>query len=155
MTDQSAFRLNRRRFIAGSGGGLLIAALPGIARADEAALLQARLGLFGKRSIQDGRVTVKLPPIAENGNSVPLSVKVDSPMTANDHVTRIAVLSPRNPLPDVAQFHLGPRAGKAEVATRIRLSGTQSIQAIAEMSDGSLWSGSMETVVTLAACVIL
>ena len=155
MTRQSALQLNRRAFIAGSGGGVLISALPGLARADEAALIQARLELFGRRAIQEGRVTVKLPPIAENGHSVPLTVSVDSPMTADDYVKRIAVLSPRNPLANVAQFHLGPRSGKAEVATRIRLSGTQSIQAIAELSDGSLWSGSMETLVTLAACVVL
>ena len=76
-------------------------------------------------------------------------------MTADDHVRQIAIFSPRNPIANVARFQLGPRAGRAAVATRIRLGGTQAVQAVAEMSDGSLWSGSAQTVVTLAACVVL
>lgn len=147
--------LNRRRFLTASGGAVLISSMPIAAFADQADMLRARSELFGDRLIQDGRVTVKLPPIAENGHSVPLSVSVDSPMTSTDYVKRVAIFSPRNPLPNVAQFYFTPRSGKAQVSTRIRMSGTQAIQAVAEMSDGSLWSGSMETVVTLAACVVL
>lgn len=155
MSTNELLSLSRRSFIAGTGSAVLISATPGLARAAEADLLRARAQLFGDRPIKEGRVTVTLPPIAENGHSVPLSVSVDSPMTDADYVKRIAILSPRNPLPNIAQFHFTPLSGKAEVATRIRMSGTQAIQAVAEMSDGSLWSGSMETVVTLAACVVL
>lgn len=155
MKMDNSITLNRRSLLLGASGAVSIAAFPLQAIADQADLEQARRELFGDRPIREGRVTVKLPPIAENGYSVPLSVTVDSPMTADDYVERVAILSPRNPLPNIAQFHFTPRSGKAFVSTRIRMSGTQSIQAIAEMNDGSLWSGSMQTVVTLAACVVL
>ena len=155
MRDKPLFSATRRQILTAGGGAVLISSLPLSALADEADLLRARTDLFGDRAIQEGRVTVKLPPIAENGHSVPLNVSVDSPMTEDDYVKQIAILSPRNPLPLIGQFHLTPLSGKAEVSTRIRMSGTQAIQAVAEMSDGSLWSGSMETVVTLAACVVL
>ena len=155
MRKQPFFNATRRQILTGGGGAVLISAFPVSAFAAEADLLKARTDLFGDRSIQEGRVTVKLPPIAENGHSVPLTVNVESPMTDDDYVKQIAIFSPRNPLPLIGQFHLTPLTGKAEVSTRIRMSGTQAIQAVAEMSDGSLWSGSMETVVTLAACVVL
>ena len=147
--------IDRRQLIAGTGGLIAIAAspLPGWAAPED--LLNARRDLFGDRPVREGRVSVTLPPIAENGFSVPLTVNVESPMNADNYVKQIAILSPRNPLPVIGQFHLGPRSGRAIVSTRIRMSGTQAIQAVAEMSDGSLWSGSMETVVTLAACVVL
>ena len=155
MRDKPLCNATRRQILTAGGGAVLISALPVKAIAAEADLLRARADLFGDRPIQEGRVTVKLPPIAENGHSVPLTVSVDSPMTEDDYVKQIAILSPRNPLPLIGQFHLSPLSGKAEVSSRIRMSGTQAIQAVAEMSDGSLWSGSMETVVTLAACVVL
>jgi sulfur-oxidizing protein SoxY len=155
MTTKLNMGLSRRGFIAGSGGAIFISSLPMQANASEADLIAARTKLFGNRPITEGRVTVQLPPIAENGHSVPLQVSVDSPMTEADYVKQVAILSPRNPLPLIGQFHLTPLSGRAVVSTRIRMSGTQAIQAVAEMSDGSLWSGSMETVVTLAACVVL
>ncbi|MEL6415311.1 MAG: thiosulfate oxidation carrier protein SoxY [Pseudomonadota bacterium] len=155
MTDKPLLHATRRHFLTAGGGAVLISTLPLSAFAAEADLLKARTDLFGDRPIQEGRVTVKLPPIAENGHSVPLTVSVESPMTQDDYVKQIAILSPRNPLPLIGQFHLTPLSGKAVVSSRIRMSGTQAIQAVAEMSDGSLWSGSMETVVTLAACVVL
>lgn len=155
MRNRLLPEFNRRRFLAASGGSVLVSAFPLQSFADQEDLTQARTDLFGDRQITEGRVTVKLPPIAENGHSVPLKVSVDSPMTAEDHVNQIAIFSPRNPLPLIAQFHLTPLSGKAVVSSRIRMSGTQAIQAVAEMSDGTLWSGSMETVVTLAACVVL
>jgi sulfur-oxidizing protein SoxY len=155
MTTRNEFDLTRRGFMAGSTGAVLISALPLVSHASETDLIAARTKLFGNRSITEGRVSVKLPPIAENGHSVPLEVTVDSPMTESDYVKRVAILSPRNPLPQIAEFHMTPLSGRAFVSTRIRMSGTQAIQAVAVMSDGSLWSGSMETVVTLAACVVL
>ncbi len=110
--------------------------------------------LFGGRKIREGRVKVELPPISENGYSVPLSVAVESPMTDTDHVVRIAVFAEENPLPDVARFEFGPNAGVAHVRTRIRLGDSQRIRAVAEMNDGSLWTGYAFTIVTLAACVL-
>lgn len=100
-----------------------------------------------------GRVRLEMPALVENGNAVPVTVSVESPMTATDHVTTIALFNERNPLPDVARFQLGPRAGAAWVSTRIRLGDTQSVVAIARMSDGSLWSASAEVIVTLPACI--
>jgi len=107
----------------------------------------------GEREIREGRVTLDIPPLVENGNTVPLSVTVDSPMTETDFVRSIAVFNERNPQPNVITVQIGPRAGRAQVATRIRLATSQRLVAVAEMSDGSLWSGSAEVIVTLAACV--
>jgi len=100
-----------------------------------------------------GRVALKIPELAENGNAVGMMVEVQSPMTAADHVKTIHILSEKNPLVDVVRFHLGPRAGRARVATNIRLATTQRVVALAEMSDGSLWQGDASVIVTLAACV--
>jgi sulfur-oxidizing protein SoxY len=102
---------------------------------------------------REGRLKLELPVLADNGNSVPMKVSVESPMTAADHVKTIRLLSERNPEREMAVFHLGPRAGVAEISSRVRLAGSQRVTAIAEMSDGSLWSDSAEVVVTLSACV--
>lgn len=155
MRNDRHISLNRRHLLTAGAGAVFVAATPLRSGAAQADLEQARRDLFGTRPVTEGRVLLQLPPIAENGYSVPLKVEVDSPMSETDHVKRVVILSPRNPLPLIAQYHLTPRSGRAHVDARIRLSGTQAIQAIAEMSDGSLWSGSQETVVTLAACVIL
>lgn len=102
---------------------------------------------------EEGRIRLDIPPLVENGNSVPLTIRVASPMTAADHVTLIAVFNERNPQPFIARFHLGPWSGRAEVSTRIRLGDSQRIVALARMSDGSVWSGAADLVVTLPACV--
>ncbi|MEM5516206.1 SoxY-related AACIE arm protein [Henriciella sp. AS95] len=154
QTDKFNFSLSRRRMLALGSAGLVCAAFPLSSVAEAADADKAIKDLFGDGELQEGRVTVDLPPIAENGNSVAIKVTVDSPMTETDYVKRIAILSPRNPIAEVAEFQLGPRAGKAEVATRIRMAGTQTIRAVAEMSDGTLWIGKASTVVTLAACII-
>ena len=107
----------------------------------------------GGSEIRAGRVTLDLPPLVENGNTVPITVTVDSPMSASDHVRRIGVFHEKNPQPDVVTLHLGPRAGRAQVSTRIRLADSQRITAIAEMSDGTFWSASADAIVTLAACL--
>jgi sulfur-oxidizing protein SoxY len=132
-----------------------LAALPPQARANPVSelYLAARSDLARGRPIREGRVTLDVPRLAESGNSVPLKVVVASPMTAADHVTRIHILSEQNPIARIATFRLGPRAGRAEVATNIRLATTQNIHAIAEMSDGSLWEAASEVVVLLAACL--
>jgi sulfur-oxidizing protein SoxY len=107
----------------------------------------------GPARITRGRVKLELPPLVENGNVVPLAVGVESPMTDADHVRAIHVFTERNPQPDVLSVRLGPRAGRARVATRIRLAHTQTVVAIGELSDGSWWSDSADVVVTLAACL--
>lgn len=103
--------------------------------------------------LQAGRVTVDTPLLADNGHSVPVRFIVESPMTASDHVKTITVLSDRNPRPLVATYHLGPRAGRAQVTTRVRLNGSQRLWAIAQLSDGSFWSGHADVVVTESACL--
>jgi len=107
----------------------------------------------GGAPVRPGRVTVDTPRLADNGHSVPLSVSVESPMTATDYVRSVTLLSERNPRPIMATFHLGPQAGRAEVATRVRLNGTQRVLAVAQFSDGSYWSGSAEVEVTESACL--
>ncbi|MCA1775354.1 MAG: SoxY-related AACIE arm protein [Loktanella sp.] len=115
--------------------------------------MQAALDDFtGGAPVTPGRVTLKIPLLVENGNSVPLSVSVDSPMTAEDHVEQIAIFNEINPLPDTARFHLGPRSGLAAVETRIRLNGSQTVHAVARMTDGSFWSATTDVIVTAPAC---
>lgn len=122
-------------------------------QASVAARLEAIRRVVGTAPINKGKVTVDLPALVDNGNGVALAVRVDSAMTGTDYVKTIHVFTEKNPLPDVASFHLGPRAGRASVATRIRLADTQTVTAICELSDGSFWSGSADAVVTLAACL--
>jgi sulfur-oxidizing protein SoxY len=98
-------------------------------------------------------VKLEMPVLADNGNSVPMKVSVESPMTPQDHVKTIRLISERNPEREMAVFHLGPRAGAAEINSRVRLAGSQRVTALAEMSDGSVWSGFADVVVTLSACV--
>jgi len=104
------------------------------------------------RDVRPGRVKLELPPVAENGNSVAMTVKVDSPMTAADHVRAVRLISETNPVRDMATFYLGPQSGRAEVSSRIRLNGSQRVVAIAELSDGSFWSDAVRIEVREAAC---
>lgn len=103
-------------------------------------------------SVLPGRVTLDLPKLADSGFSVPMTVSVESPMTAHDHVKTILVVAERNPQRDVCWFYLGPRAGKAEVSSRIRLNGTQRVVAVAHLSDGTFWSDARDIEVREAAC---
>ena len=103
--------------------------------------------------VRAGRVTLDVAPLVENGNAVPITVSVQSPMNAADHVKAIAIFNERNPQRDVAVFRLGPRAGRATVSTRIRLATSQQLVAVAQMSDGSCWTHTVDVIVTLAACV--
>jgi sulfur-oxidizing protein SoxY len=123
------------------------------ARATTFEMQSAITNYAGGATVRTGRVVFDLPPLVENGNGVPVSVKVDSPMTAADHVTGIAIFNERNPQRDVVRFVLGPRSGKALVATRIRLATSQQLVAVARMNDGSYWSHAVDVLVTLAACL--
>ena len=126
---------------------------PNQAALRKAAYEDALRKVVGDAQVRRGRVKLQLPPLIDNGNSVPLSVAVESPMTDADHVKAIHVLTEKNPLPDVVSVRLSPRAGRASLATRVRLADTQTVTAIAQMSDGSFWSDSAEVVVTLSACL--
>ncbi len=116
-------------------------------------LATAVRGFTGGATPRTGRVTLEIAQLVDNGNTVPLAVSVDSPMTVADHVTAIAIFNERNPQREVAQFTLGPRAGKAQVATRIRLATSQKLVAVARLSDGSFWQHQVDVIVTLAACI--
>ena len=150
--------MNRREFLRATGGaaaGFGIASLIAVepARATPAAMQEAIRKVVGSARVTPGRVKLDLPPLVENGNTVPLTVSVESAMSQADHVKAIHVFNEKNPQPDVVNFHLGPRAGRASVSTRIRLADTQTVVAIAELSDGSFWSARASVVVTLAACL--
>ncbi|MDZ4374137.1 MAG: SoxY-related AACIE arm protein [Phenylobacterium sp.] len=145
-------RIDRRTALALAAGGTAVMILPGAAQAREP-LAAAMRSFASDAPIQSGRVRLQVPPLVENGNAVGVTVWVESPMTAADHVRRIALLNDKNPQPEVAVFHLGPRAGRAQVSTRIRLATTQTVAAIAELSDGSFWSAQADVIVTLAACI--
>jgi sulfur-oxidizing protein SoxY len=146
---------SRREFllvaVAGGALGALVQLRP--AQATPPSMQDAIGRVVGGRPVTPGRVRLEVPPLVENGNAVPLAISVESPMTPTEHVRAIHVFTEKNPLPDVASFHLGPRSGRAHVATRIRLVDTQTIVAISELSDGTFWSAKADVVVTLAACL--
>jgi sulfur-oxidizing protein SoxY len=148
----SMMRITRREVLLAGGLTALGASLP----APAAALGQmdnAIRNAFGEATIRKGRVMLELPPLVENGNTVPMTVAVDSPMSRDNYVKAIHVFNDKNPQANVVSVQLGPRAGKAAITTRIRLAGTQNLTAIAEMSDGTFWSDTQEVIVTLAACL--
>lgn len=151
---EPAVQVTRRQFL---GAAILGTALPlTLRRAAEASpetAAAAMKAILGDAPLREGKVRLDIPPIAENGNSVPLTVSVDSPMTAADHVRSIHIFAEENPLPNVAHFYLGPRAGKAQVSTRIRLFKSQTILAVAALRDGTFWSAKADIVITLAACI--
>lgn len=144
--------IGRRALLAAGATGLLVLALPRplLARPGLEAAIR---GFTGGAEVQAGRVRLDIPPLVENGNAVGVTVDVQSPMSPDDHVRRIALFNEKNPQADIAIFHLGPRAGRARIATRIRLATSQTVVAVAEMSDGSFWSSQANVVVTLAACI--
>jgi sulfur-oxidizing protein SoxY len=109
--------------------------------------------VVGEAPVRKGKVTIDVPALVENGNTVALAVEVESPMTAQDYVKAIHVFNEKNPQPNVISAHFGPRAGRAKISPRFRLADTQTVVAVAEMSDGSFWSASVDVIVTLAACL--
>jgi sulfur-oxidizing protein SoxY len=146
--------ISRRTLLRQLGAaGLLLALWPAASGATPEAVQQAIRQRIGAREPQPGGMTLTLPKIAETGNSVPLTVTVDSPMTRADHVLRLHVFVPGNPEPVASTYHLGVRAGRAQISTQIRLARTQTVLALAEMSDGSVRSDAASLVVTLGACI--
>lgn len=155
-------RPSRRRALlataaAATGTALLLRARPAAASAaaaaDPPALRAAMARFLGGATPRDGRITIELPEMVENGNAVPVTLSVDSPMTERDRVVAMALFASRNPAPEVAEFQLGPRTGRARVATRIRLATSQQVVALARLADGTVWTQRVDVLVTLAACV--
>jgi sulfur-oxidizing protein SoxY len=147
----------RRRFLGLAGSTAAIGAFPMLISVREVEatpemMTTAIRALTGGATVQTGKVKLDIPPLVENGNSVPMTVTVTSPMTSTDYVKSIHVFNEKNPQPNLGNFYLKPSAGHAQVATRVRLADSQKIVAIAKLSDGSLWSVTAEVVVTLAAC---
>jgi sulfur-oxidizing protein SoxY len=148
----------RRQILLKTAGVLAGTALSSLAGAQSAsatpAMMRAAIrSVVGEAPLRKGKVKLDLPPLIENGNAVPMTVSVESPMTEADHVKAIHVFNEKNPQPHVVSVQLGPRAGKAVISTRIRLADSQIVIAIAELSDGSFWSDEADVVVTLAACL--
>jgi sulfur-oxidizing protein SoxY len=123
------------------------------AAATPADLQDAVRRVTGGAALNVGKVKLDIPPLVENGNTVPCAVSVESPMTAADHVKAIHIFNEKNPQANVISMRLGPRAGRANISTRIRLSDSQTVLAIAEMSDGSFWSDRVDVIITLGACL--
>jgi sulfur-oxidizing protein SoxY len=147
-------RLPRRHFLVLASAGASLAVMPDhAARATEAQVAALIKELVGDAQLRQGRVKLDIPLLVENGNAVPMTVSVDGGFTGPERVSSLHVFAQRNPLPHVASFTFGPRAGRPVVATRIRLATSQTVIAVAKLADGSCWSDSLELIVTLAACV--
>ncbi len=146
--------ITRRHIIClGVGGFASLTFRPADAWSDEADMRDAITEIFGSRKIREGRLKLSIPPLAENGYSVSMDVEAESPMTADDYVKSISIFSDRNPIPLISRYYFTPNSGLARVSGKIRLGGSQTVHAIAEMSDESLWRGSAGAIVTLAACI--
>jgi sulfur-oxidizing protein SoxY len=146
----------RRQFLGFAGGIAVAGAIPIVTvrplQATPAMLASAIRNVVGSAEVHTGKVKLDIPPLVENGNTVPMTVSVASPMTPEDHVKSIHVFNEKNPQPNIGNFYISLAAGRAQVSTRIRLADSQKVVAIAQLSDGSFWSASVDVVVTLAAC---
>src|SRR5215468_10359047 len=152
----TADEANRRQFMIGAASlaGGMITVLPVTkARATPATMQAAIKKVVGSAPLRKGKVTLHLPPLVEYGNSVAMDIAVESPMTADNHVRAIHVFNEKNPQPNVVSMRLGPPAGQAKIATRVRLADSQRIMAIAELNDGTFWSDEVDVIVTIAACL--
>jgi sulfur-oxidizing protein SoxY len=147
---------SRRQFLGLAGSAAALGAVPILtvrpAEATPAMLATAIRNVVGAAVVRTGKVKLEMPPLVENGNTVPMTVSVVSPMTSDDYVKSIHVFNEKNPQPNIGNFYLGPRAGRAQISTRIRLADSQKIVAIARLSDDTFWSASVDVIVTLAAC---
>ena len=143
---------NRREALAlaaGAAGSIALGAPQALAKNDADEVIKA---FTGGKTPTEGKVKLDLPEIAENGNTVPMTVMVDSPMTDASHVTDVLVVANENPRSGVAVFHFSPASGVAEANTRIRLAATQDVIAIAKMNDGSFYMASKQVKVTIGGC---
>lgn len=146
-------RLSRRQALSAGAIGLFAAIIgPRLAFADEAAVATELKKLFADKPMNDGRIKIDIPQIAENGLVVPLNVEVESPMTDADYVKSVHVFGAGNPNPNVLSYNFTPASGKASASTRIRLAQTQNIVVVAEMSDGKLYTAKSQVKVTIGGC---
>ena len=144
----------RRRFLTAAAGSVLLPFIATKPAAAEPSVLDALIhDVTAGVPVQSGGMTLKLPRVADNGNSVALNVAVDSPMNTTDYVKSIHLFAPENPRPVVARYYLNPRSGRAEINTRIRLAATQEVVALAALNDGSFRKASAKVIVTVAACI--
>ena len=144
--------ISRRHLLAGSAGALAVVALGGVpvrAANDSADLIK---NFTGGKAATEGKVKLDLPEIAENGNTVPMTVSVESPMTEQSYVTEVLVVGDGNPNGGMAKFYFTPLSGAAEANIRIRLAATQNITAVAKMNDGSFYMASKQVKVTIGGC---
>lgn len=159
MSESEHAGLSRRRLLQAAGVGTVAMAgaslIPhqAVAQAVKPGAHQELLNkLVNGKKAQAGKVTVRMPEIAENGNTVPITVSIDNPMTPQNYVKSVHVVADDNPNPEVMSVHFTPASGKAEVSTRMRLARTQHVIAYAELSDGTVWSGKAEAKVTIGGC---
>jgi sulfur-oxidizing protein SoxY len=147
---------SRRQLLHLAGSAAVLGAVPTVlarpVHATPAMLATAIRNVVGEAEIRTGRVKLDIPPLVENGNTVPLTVSVANPMTADNYVRSIHVFNEKNPQPNISNFYLGPHAGRAQISTRIRLADSQKVVAVARLSDDTFWSATVDVVVTLAAC---
>ena len=147
----------RRLLIAGAGAGAL-SVLRAIVHAQTVLSPPDELAALVKAYTQGavvlpGKVKLDISPLVDNGNSVPITISVTSPMSATDYVKSIAMFNEKNPQHDVIRVQLGPRSGKASISARVRLANSQKLIAVAQLSDGTWWSHTVDVLVTLAACI--
>ena len=143
--------MKRRGFLALTRAGLSAKAL-GQANAHVSTTDPLVYALTKGKVVNPGRVKLELPKIAETGYAVPMTVRVDSPMTPDSFVRRLQLIAEKNPIRDMASFQFGPQSARAEVSSNIRLNGSQRVVAIAELSDGTFWSDAAYIEVREAAC---
>ena len=146
----------RRQFLVLAGTAAVLGAVPIVtlrpAEATPAMLTSAIRNVVGEATVRTGKVRLDMPPLVENGNTVPMTVSVANPMTPQDYVKSIHVFNEKNPQPNIGNFYLGPQTGRAQVSTRIRLADSQKVVVVARLSDDTFWSATVDVVVTLAAC---
>jgi sulfur-oxidizing protein SoxY len=149
----SELKLSRRRYLSAIGlFGISSWIVPSLTVAKKPEAMEAVAKIVGSNTIRDGRVKLVIPPLVESGNLVVLKLSIESPMTANDYVKAVHVVSEANPSPNMFTAYFTPRSGRAEFTSRVRLADSQRVWAIAQMSDGSFWQGYADTLVTLSAC---
>ena len=143
---------SRRDVLALAVGGAALAVAGGTAQATPQEAAEAIARFTGGAPTVAGKIAIDLPEIAENGNTVPFAVTIDSPMTDADHISDILVVAQANPRPRIVAFHLTPMCGRAEVATRIRLAATQDVVVVAKTSKGQFITASRTVKVTVGGC---
>lgn len=149
----NTIKLSRRMYLSALGLlGLSAWMAPGSTIAKKPEAMEAIEKIIGANSVRDGRVNLVIPPLVESGNLVVIKLSIESPMTANNYVKAVHVISEANPFPNIFTAYFTPRSGRAELTTRVRLADSQRVWAIAQMSDGSFWRGYADTLVTLSAC---